>query len=208
MMKRVLMTILFIPVVLCVYANNAGNEDSLLSSIENRYKAAIDRLKGQGTIINKYANEHHYNTEYCVLIDMSLPSGKKRLFLYNLKKDSVEFAGMVANGVGSYRTGSEELIFSNTINSGMTSLGKYSIGKSYYGSFGLSHKLHGLDATNSNAYKRAIVLHSYAQMPDIEIYPRLSPLSGGCPMVSFDCFALLERYVKASTQPILLWIYN
>jgi hypothetical protein len=143
-----------------------------------------------------------------VLIDMSLPSGKKRLFVYNLKKDLIEFEGLVANGAGSYREGTEQLLFSNTINSGMTSLGKYSIGNSYYGNFGLSYKLYGLDSTNSNAFKRTIVLHSHAHMPDIEVYPNLSPLSAGCPMVSADCLALLSKYIKVSKGNILLWIYN
>lgn len=208
MLKRVLLIILFIPLALSLHASPAGDGDSLVNTIEVRYQEAIIRLKEQGTILQKYADDHHYNSDYCLLVDMSLPSGKKRLFVYNLKKDSIEFAGLVANGSGSYRPGTEQLIFSNTINSGMTSLGKYSIGKSYYGNFGLSYKLHGLDSTNSNAYKRTIVLHSYAQMPDIEIYPNLSPLSAGCPMVSADCLALLGHYISASKEPILLWVYN
>ena len=209
MMKRALLTILFIPIALSViYASPDGDTLMKMNTIEARYKAAVNRLKEQGRILYRYAAEQHYNTDYCLLVDMSLPSGKKRLFIYNLVKDSIEFAGLVANGVGSYRAGSEELIFSNTVNSGMTSLGKYSIGNSYYGTYGLAHKLYGLDNTNSNAYKRTIVLHSHAHMPDIEVYPHLSPLSGGCPMVSADCLVLLRQYIKASKSPILLWIYN
>ena len=209
MKKRALLTILFIPIALSViYARADGDTLVNTNTIDTRYKAAVNRLKEQGRTIHRYAAEHHYNTDYCLLVDMSLPSGKKRLFIYNLKKDSIEFAGLVANGGGSYRPGSEQLIFSNTVNSGMTSLGKYSIGNSYYGKYGLAHKLHGLDSTNSNAYKRTIVLHSHAHMPDIEVYPRLSPLSAGCPMVSADCLVLLTHYIKVSKEPILLWIYN
>lgn len=207
-MKRVLLIILFIPLALSIHASPARDGDSLANTIDLRYQAAINRLKEQGTILQKYARDHQYNNDYCLLVDMSLPSGKKRLFVYNLKKDSIEFAGLVANGSGSWRAGTEELLFSNTINSSMTSLGKYSIGNSYYGNFGLSYKLHGLDSINSNAYKRTIVLHSYATMPDIEVYPNLSPLSAGCPMVSADCLGLLRQYIKASKEPLLLWIYN
>ena len=208
MKKRILLMILFIPLALSIYASPAGDGDSLQNTTGARYQAAISRVKEQGTMLHAYAKDHNYNSEYCFLIDMSLPSGKKRLFIYNLQKDSIEFAALVANGFGSYRPGTEELQFSNTISSGMTSLGKYSIGNSYYGKFGLSYKLHGLESTNSNAYKRTIVLHAYAQMPDIEVYPNLSPLSAGCPMVSDDCFALLSKYIKTSKAPILLWIYN
>jgi hypothetical protein len=204
MKKRALLIILIIPLALSLQASPG---DSLVNMTEVHYKAAISRLKTQGTILHIYANDHN-NSDYCVLVDMSLPSGKKRLFVYNLKKDSIEFAGLVANGIGSYREGSEQLIFSNTINSGMTSLGKYGIGNSYYGNFGLSYKLHGLESSNSNAFKRTIVLHSHAHMPDIEVYPNLSPLSAGCPMVSADCLALLSKYIKASKGNILLWIYN
>lgn len=209
MKKRALLTILFIPIALTViYASADGDTLVNMHTIEARYNAAVNRLKEQGRMLRRYAAQHHYNTEYCLLVDMSLPSGKKRLFIYNLINDSIEFAGLVANGVGSYRVGSEQLIFSNTVNSGMTSLGKYSVGNSYYGKYGLAHKLHGLDSTNSNAYKRTIVLHSHAHMPDIEVYPDLSPSSAGCPMVSADCLVLLSRYIKASKDPILLWIYN
>lgn len=210
MKKQALLTILIIPIALSIYASPAGDGDSLVNTnaIEVRYQAAISRLKEQGRILYKYASDQNYSSDYCVLVDMSLPSGKNRLFVYNLKKDSIEFAGLVANGSGSYRVGTEQLLFSNTINSGMTSLGKYTIGKSYHGNFGLSYKLHGLDSTNSNAYKRTIVLHSHTQMPDIEVYPKLSPASAGCPMVSADCLALLGQYIKASKGSILLWIYN
>jgi len=210
MKKRALLTILIIPVALSIYASPAGDGDSLVNgnTIEGRYQAAISRLKEQGKILHTYASEHHYNSDYCVFVDMSLPSGKKRLFIYNLKKDSIEFAGLVANGAGSCQAGSEQLIFSNTVNSGMTSLGKYSIGNSYYGNYGLAHKLYGLDSTNSNAYARTIVLHSFSQMADIEIYPRRAAVSAGCPMVGPSSFALLNGYITKSSKPILLWIYN
>lgn len=203
---RISAVLLAIIVHLCLSlpANSAGTRDS----VDTRSRTALERARSQAGSLTAYANEHHYNSEYCFLIDMSVHSGKKRLFVYNLKKDSIECALLVANGFGSYREGQEELEFSNTINSGMTSLGKYRIGKSYYGNFGLSYKLYGLDSSNSNAYVRTIVLHSFSQMPDIEIYPRHSALSAGCPMVSTSSFALLDRYIKNSAKPLLLWIYN
>jgi len=198
---------LFLFISLSLHARSA-DRDSTLNTIDAKYNASLNRLKEQGRSLAQYAKEHNYNCNYCFLIDMSLPSGKKRMFVYNLKKDSIEYATLVANGAGSYREGREELEFSNTINSGMTSLGKYSIGNSYYGNFGLSYKLHGLDSTNSNAYTRTIVLHSFSQMADIEIYPRQCALSAGCPMVSPSSFAMLNQYIKGSTKPVLLWIYN
>jgi len=196
--------VIVVSFALSLSAKSASNRDSL----DIRKSATVEHAKLQAASLAKYAKEHNYNSHYCFLIDMSLPSGKKRLFVYNLDKDSIEYSLLVAHGYGSSKPGSDELEFSNTINSGMTSLGKYSIGKSYYGNFGLSYKLHGLDSTNSNAYARTIVLHSFSQMPDIEVYPQRSALSAGCPMVSPYSFAVLNKYITNSSKPILLWIYN
>ena len=198
--------VLALIISLCL--NLPAHSADLRDSVETRSINALARVRSQAASLAIYAKEHNYNSDYCFLVDMSIPSGKNRMFIYNLKKDSIEASMLVAHGYGSARPGGEELEFSNTINSGMTSLGKYSIGKSYYGSFGLSYKLHGLDNTNSNAFVRTIVLHSYSQMPDIEVFPRRSPLSAGCPMVSQLSFALLNTYIKNSAKPILLWIYN
>jgi hypothetical protein len=185
------------------------DHDSLADLIDLRYKLALDRLKFQAASLKEYAKAHHFNTEYCFLVDMSLPSGKKRFFVYNMKKDSLEYSSMVAHGYGSApRFANEPLQFSNVPNSAMTSLGKYKIGYSYFGAFGLAYKLYGLDSSNSNAFERAIVLHSYTSVPESETYPNLICESAGCPMVNSSFLATLGKYIKASPKPILLWIYN
>jgi hypothetical protein len=120
--------------------------------------------------------------------------------------DSLEAAGLVTHGKGSEsETGS--LIFSNAPNSNCTSLGKYKIGSSYNGNFGLSYKLMGLDKTNSRALDRAVVLHSYLGVPKEEVYPASICLSEGCPAVSPAFFTQLKAYMDESQEPILLWIY-
>ena len=140
---------------------------------------------------------------------MSIPSGKKRFFVYNIAKDSIEYSSLVSHGSGSYFNGCDDrLIFSNMPNSNATSLGKYRIGNSYYGNYGLSYKLFGLDSTNSNAFDRAIVLHSDAYVPETETYPRHIFQSAGCPCVSPAFLAVLDKYLKQSSKPVLLWIYN
>jgi hypothetical protein len=185
------------------------DNDSLADLIDLRYKIALDRLKFQASSLKEYARSHHFNTDYCFLVDMSLPSGKKRFFVYNMKKDSLEYSSMVAHGYGSApRFANEPLQFSNVPNSAMTSLGKYKIGYSYFGAFGLAYKLYGLDSSNSNAFERAIVLHSYTSVPESETYPNLICESAGCPMVNSSFLATLGKYIKASPKPILLWIYN
>src|SRR5258705_12080465 len=184
------------------------DRDSSVYSIDGRYKNAVNRLKQQASTLKEYANANHFNSEYCFLVDMSIPSGKKRFFIYNLKKDEVEYSSLVAHGAGSSIPGTDQLLFSNTPNSYKTSLGKYKIGHSYYGTFGQAYKLYGLDTTNSRAFERAIVLHSFSYVPDSETYPGNICLSSGCQMVSRACLAILNKYIMSSTNPLLMWIYN
>ena len=161
-------------------------------------------------IINKatdYAIQNGLSTEYCFLIDMNQPCGRNRFFLYDLKKGSVAYSGLVAHGCCN-----ESFIanprFSNTSGSGCSSLGKYKVGEFYRGQWGRSFRLYGLDKSNSNAYKRAVVIHGHSCVEDKEIYPRVLCNSFGCPMVSFKFFDKLSTIIENSEKPILLWIYR
>jgi hypothetical protein len=90
---------------------------------------AMSRLKEKAQLAKDYVDENGFDVSYCFMIDMRLPSGKNRFFVYNLLKDSLEAAGLVTHGKGS-ESESGNLIFSNTPNSNCTSLGKYKIGNS------------------------------------------------------------------------------
>jgi len=171
----------------------AGRE--LLTRLKLRAASAMDFIKGR-----------RFNPVYCFLIDMRIPSGRKRFFVYNLKKDTVELAGLVTHGSGS-ETDTDSLVFSNTPNSYSTSLGRYKIGKSYTGTWGLAYKLYGLDATNDNAFERSVVLHGHSCVPVDEVYPGSICLSLGCPTVSPAFLTRLQEYIDHSKEPLLLWIY-
>jgi L,D-transpeptidase catalytic domain len=82
------------------------------------------------------------------------------------------------------------------------------IGNGYRGRFGSAYKLYGLDSSNSNASKRAIVLHSYECVPEQEIYPLPVCNSRGCPMVSSKFLQKLKSYIESSDRPVLLSIFN
>ena len=166
----------------------------------------IQRLKQRSLLVNDFIKEHGYNKAYCFLLDMRLPSGKHLFFVYNLTKDSVEIAGLVTHGSGS-DNGAGELTFSNVKNSNSTSTGKYKVGTSYTGSFGLAYKLYGLDATNSNAFDRFVVLHAHACVPNEEISPLPICVSLGCPTVSPPFLNRLKTYLDESHRPVLMWIY-
>ncbi len=167
----------------------------------------FSRLKTKASLIKNFITGTHYNSKICFLIDMKTPSGKKRFFIYDLQKDSILSAGLVAHG--SCDNGFQaEASFSNTVNSGCSCKGKFSIGKSYMVRFGLAFKLHGLDSSNDNASKRSIVLHYYGCVPDDEIYPLRVCNSRGCPMVSANFLAKLKGYIENSPKPALLIIFQ
>lgn len=148
-----------------------------------------------------------YNTGECFLIDMSLVSGKNRMFEYDLKNDSVISTGLVAHG--SCNTNFLAVPkFSNKPGCGCTALGKYKIGNKYVGRFGTAYKLYGLDSSNSNAYKRNIVLHSYYMVPDKETDPLPICNSLGCAMTSTNYLTILSKKIDASAKPVLLWIFD
>ncbi len=157
--------------------------------------------------INKYAAQHGYSTKYCFLVDMSLPSGRNRFFVYDLEKSLVVSSGLVAHG-SCNQTFLSHPKFSNAPKCGCTSLGKYKVGEFYRGQYGNSFRLYGLDKCNSNAYKRAVVIHGYNCVPDEEIYPRVLCNSLGCVMVSNNFFDRLSHLIEKSEKPIVLWVYG
>jgi hypothetical protein len=147
-----------------------------------------------------------YSDAISFLIDMRIPSNKFRFFVVDLAKDSVLLKGLVAHGAGSETGKADSLQFSNVPNSYMTSLGNYKIGYSYAGSFGKSYKLFGLDASNSKAFDRLVVLHPYHCVPDTEQpYPICNSL--GCAMVSPAFLTHLSSFIEKQKKPILLRIY-
>lgn len=164
------------------------------------------KLKGRARDLKTYAARKGFATDYCFLVDMSLPSGQNRFFIYDLKRDSITAAGLVAHG--SCNTGFlKKARFSNTPNCGCSSVGRYKVSYKYKGRFGEAYKLHGLDSTNSNAFKRAVVLHAYDCIPDREIYPLPACNSLGCPMVSYRFLDKASRVIDRARKPILLWVY-
>lgn len=176
-----------------------------------KYAAPVYSLDAEMTKVDKsrnelelYALKNKCNTKYAFVVDMRIPSFKKRFFVFDLKKDSIINAGYVAHGTGS-ETFRNELIFSNIPDSRCTSLGKYKIGSSYKGMYGQSYRLHGLDSTNNKALERAIVLHGHSCVPDkaYDEYPIC--FSYGCPMVSVKFLQTLKGYIsKQGKEPILL----
>jgi hypothetical protein len=168
--------------------------------------ATFAKMKLKAESAKTFIQQKGYNSTICFLVDMSLPSSQNRFFVYNLAKDSLYNAGLVTHGrCNEYWL--EGRKYGNTIGCGCTSLGKYKVGHSYNGRFGLAYKLYGLDKTNNKAYERFVVLHSHDCVPETEVADEICQ-SDGCPTVSPNYLKYLKPILDESKKPVLLWIYE
>lgn len=206
-MKKIIFGLIFIGLLFAsfnIFDTIKKRDSSKISILNDSSKEKLDvRVNQIRSIIQ--ANPK-YNKEIAFFIDMKIPSGKNRFFVYDLKKDTIIDQGLVAHGSGSETGIQGKLKFSNTKNSLATSLGKYYISNSYIGRFGKAYKLYGLDKTNSNAFVRAIVLHKYFDVPYEEQTEYICN-SYGCPMVNEKYFKRIEKIIDNSKTSILLDIY-
>lgn len=211
---RLFLSFLFASIALLAFAFFFWYNPKFKAPIHHIYKVGVgrssvefSRLQAQAILLKQFALVHRYNTSLCFLVDMNIASGKNRFFVYDIEKDSVILAGLVAHG--SCDAGFQiNPRFSNTANSGCSSMGKYKIGNHYQGKFGLAYKLFGLDSFNSRAYDRNIVLHSYECVPEQETDPVPICNSRGCPMVSPGFLNQLALIIDKSKKPMLLWIFD
>jgi hypothetical protein len=161
-----------------------------------------------------FCTQKKYNTDFCILIDMSVHSGRKRFFVWDFKKNEISHRFLVGHGCcanpWSTDASKDNPKFSNTDNSHCSSLGKYKIGERGNSDWGVRTKyvLHGLEPTNSNAQQRYIVFHSWEMVADEEIYPKGTPEGWGCPTISNASFKLIDPMLKGSAKPVLMWIYQ
>ena len=117
------------------------------------------------------------------IIDFSLSSTKKRLWIIDLATNTVLLNSLVSHGMNS--GGEFANSFSNSNSSNKSSLGFYSTGEVYKGKHGTSLKLDGLEkGFNNNARARAVVIHgaNYAN-PSILNSQGFLGRSQGCPAV-------------------------
>ena len=161
-----------------------------------------------------FCQEKGYSTNFCVLIDMSIHSGKYRLFVWDFAQNKATEKGLCSHGCCDSPWGTDETktnpVFKNVNGSHCSSLGKYKIGKRGYSNWGINvnYKLHGLESTNKKAYERLIVLHSWNEVPTEETYPNGTPEGWGCPAVSNQLMQTLDKKLKAEGKPVLLWVYQ
>jgi len=135
------------------------------------------------------------NSDYLTIIDMSASANSKRFYLINMKTQQLEYKSFVAHGRNSGLEYAKR--FSNKISSHQTSLGFYKTAETYIGKHGFSLRLDGLESSNSNARKRAVVIHQadYASANFIKKNGRLGR-SYGCPSLPNKDYRTIVDKIK------------
>lgn len=149
-----------------------------------------------------------YNDQIAFFVDFSVPSYQARFYEVDIKNKKIIKKGLVTHGqADSYTKNFNTVKFSNTPGSYCSSPGFYSIGEKYRGQWGTAYRLRGLQSTNSNALKRAVVLHAHECVPEspTDLYICLSQ---GCPTLNPTFFASIQPEIDQSQRPILLYIYK
>ncbi|MEO3405980.1 murein L,D-transpeptidase catalytic domain-containing protein [Mucilaginibacter sp. CAU 1740] len=174
----------------------------------------LDRLKAKAKQSLAFCRQRGYNTRYCILIDMSLPSGVKRFAVWDFKKNDTLLTGLVSHGCGrnpwSGVWSKDKPEFSNLDGSHCTALGKYEIDGRAYSAWGIHVKyyLTGLESTNNNALARQIVFHSWEQVPEMEVYPNGTPEGWGCPAISNNTMKVVDALLRKQGKHVLMWIFQ
>lgn len=154
----------------------------------------FNRLKEKGLI----------SKNILTLIDFSLSSNSKRLWVIDLNTNKILYNTLVAHG---RNTGDEfAASFSNVAESFKSSLGFYVTGEIYNGKHGNSLRLDGLEkGINSNARERAVVIHGADYVSDsfIKNNKRLGR-SLGCPAVPLP---LVDGIIQTIKDKSCLFIY-
>ena len=143
---------------------------------------------------NKLANH-----DILSIADMTTPSGRKRLFVIDLKSCKLLFVTYVAHGKNS---GLEKTLhFSNESESNKSSVGFYITSMTYAGKHGYSMRLEGQEiGFNNNARERDIVVHGADYVSEAVIKSQgYIGRSLGCPALSPEVYKPIIDKIKNGT---------
>ena len=177
----------------------SSQEDSILKNYDHVDPQHIVPYKAlREALIYFHQNKSRFtNTNYLSVINFAQSSKEKRFYIINMSTGNV-WALRTAHGKGSdsNHDGYADK-FSNVSGSNASSLGVYRAAETYIGKHGLSLKLDGLSATNSNARARAVVIHgaSYVQESNV-----IQGRSWGCPAVALENRDAVIKYLKGGSM--------
>jgi hypothetical protein len=198
----------FASVVVLAFALGLGPA-AAASTLTARLVQASPELRPQALELALRAYEHarmlgQTASSIVTLIDFSLPSTEKRLWVLDLSRGELLFNELVAHGK---RTGDNlAYAFSNQPGSYQSSLGAFVTGTTYTGKHGLSLRLKGLEpGINDRAEEREIVVHAadYVSEGTAKVLGRLGR-SEGCPALRP---AVAPRIIDAIKDGTFLFAY-
>lgn len=132
---------------------------------------------------NRASREGRTRSPLVTIIDFSLPSNARRLWVVDISTGDVVAHEHVAHGVRS--GGLFAASFSNRDGSNQSSLGTFVTANSYWGVRGLSLRLEGLEpGINDRARARGIVLHGTPSVSETRARQGAVGRTEGCPAVS------------------------
>lgn len=189
-------SLFFTPEIKSVYDSLELNLKGLSRDAFDYAKKGLDQLLAQGRIMNK---------SIISIVDFSLPSTEKRLFVIDLNHYKILFNTLVAHG----RNSGKEIAFafSNQPSSFKSSPGFYTTADTYMGKNGYSLRLEGLEnGINDKALERGIVIHG-ADYVNQSLANEQGYIgrSQGCPAVPARQAIPLINQIKNGT---LLFIYH
>lgn len=201
----------FAILMMCTVACNARTESSQTEEtsptevLSERYKDIV-----HSTFQSK-ARQHKADTRYLILVDYSIPSNDYRLFIWDAEQDCIVEKFWCTHGFGGGST-PDRPVFSNTPGSNCSSLGWYLVdrGVGVSGKYGYDyHAVEGLDASNSNARRREILIHSWSSVDrdyeaQIDHPMKLDMRCAGCFTTTDEGFKTIDRYVKSRQKRMLL----
>lgn len=153
----------------------------------------------------KLKEEGKIQKELLTIIDFSLSSTQKRLWIIDMNSLEILTHSLVSHG----RNSGDEFAtsFSNQMNSFQSSLGFFATAETYQGKHGYSLRLDGMEpGINDLARSRAVVIHGadYVSESFIQKQGRLGR-SHGCPALPVDETAQIIDLIKDKT---CLFIYH
>jgi L,D-transpeptidase catalytic domain len=159
-------------------------------------KLGLQKLIEEGKLLND---------SIISIVDFSLPSNQKRLFVLDIKHYKVLFNTLVAHGRNTGREWASS--FSNQQESYKSSPGFYITRETYEGHNGYSLKLDGMErGINDNAYERGIVMHGASYVCDEYVNSQgYIGRSQGCPAVPVQVSRPIINTIKNGT---CLFVYH
>lgn len=176
----------------------------------------VDELSRSAKTLNKKVLVHALSAMQCAVnhgaeaadrlavIDFSLPSSERRLWIFDLRSKELLLTDYVAHGSKSGANHAKE--FSNRVGSHQSSLGLFRTAESYRGKHGYSLRMDGLEpGINDRARERAIVIHpaDYVNPKWIASQGRIGR-SQGCPAVRPEVGRMVVDSLKGG-QYLFAW---